>query len=100
MVRPKGSKNVQPEVAKSESVNVESVPPVGETPAPVELQETKNVQIPGITFPNNRWIYSETEEPVVLKAGTPMPAGYQISAKFEKIVWVCDDYGKFTRKDK
>ena len=52
------------------------------------------------TFSKDRWIYSEIDPPIVLKAGNQMPAGYQVSAKFDKIVWECNDYGKFTRRSK
>jgi hypothetical protein len=95
MARPKGSKNVDKKEVAEKSVEIESpvvasVPPVGETPAPAELAG----------FPTNRWIYSETEEPRILKAGTPMPVGFQDHAKFEKIVWVVDGYGKWSRKNK
>lgn len=59
--------------------------------------EPEKAEIAPQTFPNDRYIYSETEPPIVLKAGNPVPAGYSADRTKIKQFWLMDAQGKFTK---
>lgn len=93
MGRPKGSRNREekPVQVAQEAVHgteqEEQEPQVNEEPArPV--------------FGFDKCIYHEDHEPRLLKAGEPMPEGWNDHARFEKVRWTFDRFGKWTRENK
>lgn len=50
-------------------------------------------------FPSDRWIYSETEEPKILRKGTPLPDGFTTDRKAIKTVWENTATGGWKKKE-
>jgi len=104
MGRPKGSGKKHAEDAQ-EPVHGTETPKVDIAPAEVqERAEISEVKRSGIqeyngpeVFLHDSWIYSETEPPIILKAGTPMPDGYTADRASIKQFWLMDDQGKFKK---
>ena len=92
MGRPKGSGKKHTEDAQK-TVHGTETPKVDI--APVEIQERAEIVSP--VFAYDTWVYSETEPPIILKAGTPMPEGYTAARASIKQFWLMDDQGKFKK---
>ena len=92
MGRPKGSGKKHAEEAQ-EAVHGTETPKVDIAPA--EGQE--RAEIDRAMLPYDSWIYSETEPPIILKAGTPRPEGYSADRASIKQFWLMDDQGKFKK---
>ena len=106
MGRPKGSGKKHAEDAH-ETVHGTETLKVGIAPVEVvkqpEIGNVAKVDISAYDYRPERvltydtWIYSETEPPIILKAGTPMPGGYSADRASIKQFWLMDDQGKFKK---
>ena len=106
MGRPKGSGKKHTEAAQ-ETVHGTETLKVDIAPAEVvkqpEIGNVSKVDISAYDYRPERvltydtWIYSETEPPIILKAGKLMPEGYTAARASIKQFWLMDDQGKFKK---
>lgn len=93
--KPEKQADVAP-VAMHGTEQAEAMPEVMEEVKAAEIAP-QNEPSYGQIFGFDCWIYHEDEKPRILKAGDPMPEGWQNHRRFERVTWTVNGHNEWKR---